>query len=175
MLAGEIEIIMAWSEVIDDSTYYELLGILEIADEEAIKIAYREFARAFHPDTHPDADVEVSATLRRIFQRGVEAYRTLSDPALRAEYDLALARGVLRLKDSRLPPAAQGGARSLEDLCETMSAKMAARRAEQLITAGELAEAKRQLQMAVYHEGGHNERLVERLDALDLMLFAKGQ
>ena len=174
MQQRDIELIFAWDDVIDESSYYEILGILEIADDAAIKEAYRGFARAFHPDVHPDADRELSRTLRRIFQRGVEAYRTLSNPKLRADYDLALARGAVRLKDSVLPPQ-PGAAKSLEDLCNTMGAKLAARKADQLISSGHLADAKRELMMAIHHEGGENTELGERLDALDLLMFAKGE
>lgn len=171
----ELSLIQAWDATIDESTYYEILGILEIADEGAIKNAYREFARAFHPDAHPEASADVARTLRRIFQRGVEAYRVLSDPKLRAAYDMALARGAIRMKDSQLPPPMLGGAKSLEDLCATMSAKLAARKADDLITRGDLSAAKRELMMAIVHDGGGNTELAERLDALDLVMFAKGQ
>ena len=175
MQPHELTLIQHWDEALDESTYYEILGILEIADEGAIKIAYREFARAFHPDAHPDASPELARTLRRIFQRGVEAYRTLADPKLRAAYDMAVARGAIRMKDSQLPPQMLGGAKSLEDLCATLSAKLAARKADQFITNGDLSAAKRELMMAIVHEGGRNTELAERLDALDLAMFAKGQ
>lgn len=170
----DVELILAWSETIEESNYYEILGVLEIADAGAIKDAYHEFARAFHPDGHPGVDAELGATLRRIFQRGVEAYRTLSDPGLRADYDMALARGALRLQDSKLPSAQLGGVKSLEDLCVTMSGRLAARKADKLISTGQLLEAKRQLQLAIRHEDTTNEELAERLDALDLILFAQG-
>lgn len=173
MLPADLDLILAWEEALDDSNYYEILGVLEIADEGAIKNAYREFARAFHPDAHPGADPELATRLRRIFQRGVEAYRTLSDTKLRSDYDMALARGVIRLKDSKLPPALNG-AKSLEDLCQTMSARRAARRADELIGSGDLRGAKRELMMALNHDGGHNRELSERLDALDLLMFAQG-
>jgi curved DNA-binding protein CbpA len=175
MHPAELDLICEWDEVIDESSYYEILGILEIADDGAVKDAYRSFARAFHPDAHPDADPELTAILRRIFQRGVEAYRTLSDHKLRADYDLGLARGALRMNDSQIPTLVPGGAKSLEDLCSTASAKLAARKADQFISSGELAAAKRELMMAIHHEAIASEELRERLDALDLIMFAKGE
>ena len=175
MQPAEAELVLTWDELIDDSNYYEILGILEIADDGAIKEAYWQFARAFHPDAHPQANPELEAALRRIFQRGVEAYRTLSDHKLRADYDMALARGALRLKDSRLPPEKLGGAKGLEDLCVSMGARLAARKADQLISAGQLAEAKQQLELAIRQDDGGNAELCARLDALDLMMFAKGE
>ena len=64
--------------------------------------------------------------------------------------------------------------KSLTDLCQTKSAKLAAGRAEKLISEGRLSEAKSELQMALHHDGGDNTELHERLEALDLALFAMG-
>jgi DnaJ-class molecular chaperone len=89
----DYERIFEWDALIDRSSYYEVLGVLEIADAAAIRKAFHEFAVAFHPDAFPEADDETADALRRVFQRGAEAYRVLSRPDLRSEYDLALAKG----------------------------------------------------------------------------------
>ncbi len=66
------------------STHYRTLGVARNATPEEIKAAYRARARQFHPDKTGDlAGVEH-------FKRVAEAYRTLSDPAGRAEYDRSL-------------------------------------------------------------------------------------
>lgn len=93
----------AWADVLDDSTYYELLGVLDIADERSIKQAFHEFALSFHPDSHLEADGERLELVRRVFKRGAEAYRVLMDPGLRSKYDLALAQGHLRLEAGEIP------------------------------------------------------------------------
>lgn len=173
MQQADFDRILEWAELIDESNYYEILGVLEIADAGAIKNAFHEFALAFHPDAHPQVDDEVQSLLRQIFQRGVEAYRTLSNDALRAEYDMALARGQLRLSEESRP-AELDGVKSLTDLCRTKSAKLAAARADRLINEGKLAEAKTELQMAIHHEASANPELRERLEALELALFARG-
>ena len=177
MLAEEadIERVYEWAAVLDDSTYYELLGVLEIADEGSIKTAFHEFALAFHPDAHLDFDAETLTVCRRVFQRGAEAYRVLSHPELRPRYDLALAKGQLRLGGSEVPRVANVGvgAKSLDELCHTASAKRYANRADALITEGDLSGAKRELMLAI-REDGQNPELAERLDALDLALFAMG-
>jgi DnaJ-class molecular chaperone len=173
MQDADLDRIFEWREVIEDATYYEILGVLEIADGTAIKSAFHEFAQFFHPDAHPGADPEIDTTLRQIFQRGVEAYRTLSDDRLRADYDMALARGQLRLSEQPPPPSGTG-VRSLTDLCTSKSAQLAAKRADQFINAGQLLEAKKELQMAIHHDGDSNPELRERLDALELALFAQG-
>ena len=87
----------AWVDVIEDSSYYEVLGVLDLADAAAIQAAFHEFALAFHPDGHEDGTEAERAAARYVFRRGAEAYRVLSDPDLRAKYDLALASGHLRL------------------------------------------------------------------------------
>jgi DnaJ-class molecular chaperone len=172
---ADLERVYEWAAVLDDSSYYELLGVLEIADDASVKAAFHEFALAFHPDAHLDYDAETASVLRRVFQRGAEAYRVLSHPELRPRYDLALATGQLRLGGSDVPRVANVGvgAKSLDELCRTAGAKLYASRADALISEGDLAGAKRELQMAM-REDGENLELNERLDALDLALFAMG-
>jgi len=172
---AEIERLYEWAAVLDASSYYELLGLLEIAGDAAVKAAFHEFALAFHPDAHPDYDPPTADVSRRVFQRGAEAYRVLSHPVLRPRYDLALAKGQLRLGGSEVPRVANVGvgAKSLDELCHTASAKRYASRADELISEGDLAGAKRELLLAL-REDGENVELADRLDALDLALFAMG-
>ena len=59
-------------------TYYATLGITETADAAEIKRAYRRLASQHHPDKGGDT---------RKFQEIEEAYRVLSDPAQREQYD----------------------------------------------------------------------------------------
>ncbi len=58
--------------------YYETLGITKNATPEEIKRAYRKLASQHHPDKGGDT---------AMFQKVEEAYRVLSDPQKRAEYD----------------------------------------------------------------------------------------
>jgi curved DNA-binding protein CbpA len=171
----DIERIFEWDALLDSASYYELLGILEIADAGAVRKAFHEFAVAFHPDAFPEADDETADALRRVFQRGAEAYRVLSRPDSRADYDLALAKGQLRLDATLAPPplARNSDIRSLDELCRSPGARRYAKRADQLITSGDLRAAKRELQLAL-REDGENPELAERLDAIDLALFAMG-
>lgn len=167
--------IFEWDELLDRSSYYELLGLLEIADAGAVRKSFHEFALAFHPDAFPHADEETADALRRVFQRGAEAYRVLCHPASRADYDLALAKGQLRLDATIAPPplSRHSDIRSLDELCRSPGARRYAKRAEALISSGDLSLAKRELQMAL-REDGENHDLAERLDALDLALYAMG-
>ena len=174
--ADDLDRAQRWAEVLDDSTYYEILGVLEIADDAAIREAFHSFAQAFHPDSHTDADEELLATVRRLFQRGAEAYRVLSHPELRVRYDMALDKGELRLQAGNIPqrPRMHVAAKPLDELCRSGGAKLCAKKADKLISAGDLAGAKRELEKALQFDGGANPALAERLDALEVALYAMG-
>lgn len=64
--------------------FYDLMQIHPRAEMETIHRVYRIFAARFHPDNCETGDAER-------FRTFAEAYRVLSDPALRAEYDRTLA------------------------------------------------------------------------------------
>lgn len=115
--------------------------------------------------------------VRRVFQRGAEAYRVLSNPELRSRYDMAVAKGLLRLDAGEVPKNATlpTGVKSLDDLCKTAAAKLCAMKADRAISEGNLGAAKKELQMAIHHDGGRNPELAERLDAVDIALFAMGE
>jgi hypothetical protein len=175
--AIDLERLRGWADVVDDSTYYELLGVLDLADVDSIKDAFHEFALAFHPDVHRGRSMEEIATTQLVYQRGAEAYRVLSNPELRARYDLNLARGHLRLVDDAVAPAAphpEAALKSLEDLCLSPAARLCARKADEHIGRGELAEARRLLRDALSQDGFSNPGLEERIEALDFILYAKG-
>jgi len=167
--ARDLERLRAWEEVLDDSTYYELLGVLEIADTDAIRAAFHEFALGFHPDAHPSLDERHRARLVRVFQRGVEAYRVLADAEARGRYDLALAKGELRLASGASQRVATG-ARSIDEVCRAPGAKLHAQRAEALITQGKLRDAVNELFRALRAEDGPNPDLVERIDAVTALI-----
>ena len=158
----------AWDEVLDESSYYEILGILHIADGGAIREAFHEFALAFHPDAQLDLDPREREMVQRIFQRGVEAYRVLSTDEQRAAYDLLLAKGMLRMEAPSVRE--DTGARSLDELCESAAAKLYAKRAEAFITQGELGRAADELLRALRAEEGANPQLAERLQSLNALV-----
>lgn len=162
----------AWGELLDESSYYEILGVLHIADAAAIRDAFHEFALAFHPDAQLHLEVGERALVTRIFQRGVEAYRVLSSDAERAAYDLALAKGSLRLEGPSERHAT--GARSLDELCVSAAAKLYAKRAEDFITQGELGRAADELLRALRAEEGPNPDLAERLNDLNALVRLAG-
>ena len=62
--------------------YYEVLGVQKTASEDEIKTAFRQAAKKYHPDLHPD-DKDAEAKFKEVN----EAYEVLSDPDKRAKYD----------------------------------------------------------------------------------------
>lgn len=64
------------------TNHYDALGVAHTASPEVVKAAYRAQIRAVHPD--------LGGTEQQS-QRINDAYRVLSDPAARAEYDRSLA------------------------------------------------------------------------------------
>ncbi len=68
------------NQVIRD--HYEVLGVPKDAAPEAIKKAYRELAKKFHPDTNKG-----NKAAEEKFKEAARAYETLSDPDKKAIYD----------------------------------------------------------------------------------------
>ena len=62
--------------------YYDLFGLRHSCSLEEIKNSFRERVKRLHPDVSPDADAGEK------FRLLLMAYRTLTDPAARAEYDI---------------------------------------------------------------------------------------
>jgi curved DNA-binding protein CbpA len=152
----------AWIEALDELSYYDLFGVEPAATHDEIQQAFHVFCETFHPDGHLDRDEVERTGLSTIFKRGTEAYSVLCDPALRAQYDAQLAQKAgppsLRVSFSplsRSPSRAPGGAASLEESVQTPSARPFARRAEELLSQGELRQAKLQLVMANHMDPGN--------------------
>jgi len=66
----------------DAKKYYDILGVKPDASPDAIKAAYRQLARKFHPDVNP-GNKEAEEKFKDIN----EAFSVLSDPEKRSQYD----------------------------------------------------------------------------------------
>lgn len=75
-------------------THYELLSLPSTADADAIKKAFRREIARYHPDKviHLGAEFQDMAATRAA--ELTVAYKTLSDPSLREEYDASIEAGV---------------------------------------------------------------------------------
>jgi hypothetical protein len=82
-------------------TYYDVLGLKPNAEEDDIRAAYRKLSMRHHPDRSR------AASAQRRFILINRAYKTLSDPDLRWEYDELLDRiqGEMNGRVARPPPA----------------------------------------------------------------------
>ncbi|MEY3210361.1 MAG: hypothetical protein RIT28_842, partial [Pseudomonadota bacterium] len=75
-------------EVLRDGTHYELLGLGEDFDRTALKNAYHNLSRRFHPDRYYRQDLGgLEKMLEDVFAGVNQAYRTLGDERARAQYD----------------------------------------------------------------------------------------
>lgn len=81
------------------SDYYAILGVSPEAEAVVIRAAYRALIRRYHPDTNPDPQAQEKA--REI----TAAFKVLSDPERRAEYDEQRFARIRRATD--FPPPAE--------------------------------------------------------------------
>ena len=66
----------------DKRDFYEVLGVQKSVSADELKKAYRQMAKKYHPDLHPN-DKEAEQKFKEIN----EAYEVLSDADKRAKYD----------------------------------------------------------------------------------------
>lgn len=76
-----------------EKNYYKILGIEQNADKKAMKKAYRQLARKFHPDINPG-----NRLYEDKFKEIGEAYSILIDDKKRLQYDIL--KGFIRTKSS---------------------------------------------------------------------------
>lgn len=62
--------------------YYQILGVSQDASQEEIKRAYRILAKKYHPDANENKE-----EVKKKFQEITEAYKVLSDPKAREQYN----------------------------------------------------------------------------------------
>jgi len=169
-----------WLAALDSISYYELFRTHAKATHDELRAAFHAFAETWHPDAHRWRHPNEQAAIGRIYRRGTEAWRVLSDPALRARYDEAVANGILRPENlivemdspRSLAPAAASG--RLIDKVRSPGARPFVLRAEELLKKGDPKQAKIQLVMAMHMDKG-NAALEAFAKQLDEAIAAKAQ
>ena len=81
--------IVQW-ETSPPETFYDVLGVDRGADAAAIRVAFFQLAKQWHPDRLPAALADLRPVVTRAFARMGEAHQLLSDPRARADYDTKL-------------------------------------------------------------------------------------
>lgn len=83
------------------ANHYELLGLTRKASQSDVKLAYKELARIFHPDSNfydeilGDRSGQANTTeSEELFRRITAAYEVLSNVDRRQEYDSKLPQGL---------------------------------------------------------------------------------
>jgi curved DNA-binding protein CbpA len=153
-----------WLEALDFISYYDLFRAPPRATHDELRAAFHAFAETFHPDAHRWRHPNEQAAIGRIYRRGTEAWRVLSDPALRPRYDDAVAGGILRPESlivemdgprSLASPSLAPGAGRLIDKVRSPGARPFVLRAEELMKSGDPKQAKIQLVMALHMDKGN--------------------
>jgi curved DNA-binding protein CbpA len=157
------EALTLFLESLKRRSYYDILRIPRDCTALAVKLAFHDFARLYHPDCHVSSSSDAVLLAAEIYRRGVESYRCLSRPASRAQYDAALSRGQLREASHPSPPPPP--LRTLETIATSPRGKQHAKKADRLIAVGNLEEARVQLISASQCEPDNNE-LAERIQVL---------
>ncbi|MBX3247325.1 MAG: DnaJ domain-containing protein [Myxococcales bacterium] len=157
------------SDRLDELDYYTLLGVSAAASADELRSAFHRFALKYHPDNHSGGDDARLARATQIFRRGAEAYRVLSSPETRRRYDDALSRGERRLR-SEPEPSVRRPASGTQTV--NRKAHPFYKKAEQLIGAGDWANAKLQLKIAAQHDP-ESDLVKAKLAIVEAQLAAK--
>jgi curved DNA-binding protein CbpA len=88
-------------------SYYDVLGVEIEASPERLKSAYYDLARRYHPDRFRKMEPTLLAHMESAFARITQAYDTLRDETLRANYNAKLQarKKAPQAVDSTLQPA----------------------------------------------------------------------
>ena len=133
-------------------THYDVLDVSRESTAEQTKLKYYELARRYHPDRFRRADAGLVRRLESAFARVTQAYDTLRDDRLRANYDSKL---IARQKAQQLgesapkpiTPPPEKPARTTETTRESKISK--AERAEQQFKEGYAAFESGQKKLAL--------------------------
>jgi curved DNA-binding protein CbpA len=161
--------------------FYEVLGVPLAADAEAIRVAFSERSRSYHPDRFFGRELgPYGGLLNEIIKRVLAAYEVLKDPELRRAYDRSLHAARRSAPVAPPPPARPRPARrrpdaALKGLCRQLElTRSKARRhfeeAMEVKNEGDLTRAHALLRLALIfdpHERSYQDALGDVALGLD--------
>lgn len=84
---------------LNSTNYYDIFGLTKQATPDEVKEAYYKKTKEFHPDKHFYLSSEtLKNKLNSLFSYLNEAYKILSDPRMRSEYDQTLSSGTVQIE-----------------------------------------------------------------------------
>lgn len=84
--------LLVLDQQVDELTHYQFFGVDRDAPQGAIKKSYFTLSKRYHPDKHFRKEIgPFEEKLENVFQKITRAYRTLSNPDQREDYDEELA------------------------------------------------------------------------------------
>ena len=139
--------------ILEELDYYQVLELATDAPTSAIRTAYHQTSRRFHPDTYRDAPPELQQQVAQIAKRIAEAYSVLRDPRRRQVYDRQLAGDRARVRMPLAEAEAQAD-RQRRDQHEgrTPNGRRYFALAKADLSRGDLASAERNLKTALTFE-----------------------
>jgi curved DNA-binding protein CbpA len=134
--------------------YYSLLQVPQDASADEVRRAFHRFAAKYHPDRFTGAGAEREKVERagEIYRRGAEAYKVLTDPIRRKQYDAGLSEGRLRFDPTASAPSEPAEVGHWPIKVKSPLARPFAIKAEQLYKAGDFGNAKTNLKLALQKE-----------------------
>jgi len=156
------------SDPLEQLDYYTLLQVPQEATADQVRRAFHLFAAKYHPDKFQGsgADPRKIERAAQIYRRGAEAYRILCDPKRRKGYDQGLTQGKMRFDANAAPApeAAEIGKWPIK--VKSPIARPFATKAEQAYKAGDFANSRVNLKLALARDKGNAqiELLLKHLD-----------
>jgi curved DNA-binding protein CbpA len=87
-LKEDLEEIIRFHQSLEGLNYYQILNVPPSSSPAEMKKAYFRLARKYHPDLYPrDLPAEIKEKIEDVFDAITKAFKTLSDPVKKEEYD----------------------------------------------------------------------------------------
>jgi len=117
-------------------THYDVLGVNREVSAESLKTIYYQLARSYHPERFRKSHASLVTRLEAAFARIKQAYDTLRDDNLRANYNTKIATARKKAEQVMAEPAAQAPTLQPEAVVEKVAESAADRAARGQMLAG---------------------------------------